>query len=60
MSQGVGRMFCLPKTAWPPTCGFHGPIHFDADSRVLTITDIVLNDASPITTVTVSGEIHFT
>ena len=19
MSQGVGRMFCLPKTAWPPT-----------------------------------------
>ena len=20
MSQGVGRMFCLPKTAWPPTC----------------------------------------
>ena len=40
--------------------GFHGPIHFDADSRVLTITDIVLNDASPVTTVTVSGEIHFT
>ena len=27
MSQGVGRMFCLPKTAWPPTSkiaiGFH-------------------------------------
>ena len=20
VSQGVGRMFCLPKTAWPPTC----------------------------------------
>lgn len=40
--------------------GFHGPIHFDTDSRVLTITDIVLNDANPITTVTVSGEIHFT
>ena len=19
VSQGVGRMFCLPKTAWPPT-----------------------------------------
>ena len=21
MSQGVGEIFCLPKTAWPPTWG---------------------------------------
>ena len=20
MSHGVGEIFCLPKTAWPPTC----------------------------------------
>ena len=25
MSQGVGRMFCLPKTAWPPTYKFYLP-----------------------------------
>ena len=23
VSQGVGRMFCLPKTAWPPTYARH-------------------------------------
>ena len=40
--------------------GFHGPVHFDSDNRVLTITDIVLNDDNPVTTVTISGEIHFT
>lgn len=40
--------------------GFHGPVHFNADSRVLTITDLVLNDDNPVTTVTISGEIHFT
>ena len=22
MSQGVGLASCLPKTAWPPTCGY--------------------------------------
>ena len=30
MSQGVGRMFCLPKTAWPPTWG----IQIDIDSAL--------------------------
>ncbi|WP_459584179.1 hypothetical protein, partial [Enterobacter hormaechei] len=35
MSQGVVEVFCLPKTAWPPTSDF--------DREIVDIVDYVMN-----------------
>lgn len=39
--------------------GPHGPVEFDPDTRVLTISNISLNDDTPIATITINGMIHF-
>lgn len=40
--------------------GSHGSVDFDSNTRVLTISNLSLNDNNPISTVTISGTIHFT
>ncbi len=36
MSQGVVPLYCLPKTAWPPTCSESTPDSADTEEKPLT------------------------
>lgn len=39
--------------------GPHGPITFDADRRLLSINEIILNSDKPTVTITITGTIDF-
>ncbi|MHC1685154.1 MAG: hypothetical protein AB6733_19835 [Clostridiaceae bacterium] len=39
--------------------GAHGPITFDADRRLLSINELILNSDKPTVTITITGTIDF-